>query len=206
MRNGIKEFQPRQPLDRQLGAGTLNQILRELESLRITRVVNGAFRKLPGGTEIVVSQQRSSASSSTVHPFQIASSADPDQEGQYVVTVRPGTLNNLLPTNLFENNALRQFTISENELNYVVLTGQTNGSDQFISCSLSVTNSPPDAQEPTMFSLPTTAEFLLGVVYNASAYNTITDSLLVSGVQQFTEQKANPVAGALPYNIYYVWG
>ncbi len=206
MRNGIREFQPRQPLDRQLGATTLNQILRELESLRITRVVNGTFRKLPGGTEIIVSPRGGGGGGgTTVHPFQISSSTAPESENQYVVTVRPGTLNNLMPTNLFEENALRQFPIPSNELNYVILTGQTNASDQFVSCALSVSETPPSAQEPTMFSLPVEAEFLLGVVYNGTAYNTITDSLLVSGVQQFTEQKTSPAAGALPYNIYYVW-
>jgi hypothetical protein len=73
MRNGIREFQPRQPLDRQLGASTLNQILRELESLRITRVVNGTFRKLPGGTEITVAPQGGGSSAPiTLRPFQLS--------------------------------------------------------------------------------------------------------------------------------------
>ena len=208
MQHGIREFRPRQPLDRQLDANTLNRILRELESLRITRVVNGTFKKLPGGTEIVVAPQRGGGGSGAEpHPFKIFSSKNPNNANQYIVTVYPGTLNNLLPTNLFDGAGLRQFIISADELNYVILEANTNGSDQFLSCEIAVESSPPAAQDPTKFSLPTAPQFLLGVVYNASAYNTINDSLTLTGKQQFTTDKQPPApAGQLPYEIWYVWG
>lgn len=70
MRHGIKEFRARQPLDRQLGSDTLNKILKELESLRITRVIGGSFKKLPGGTELAVSQ-RTSISQKIFQPFEL---------------------------------------------------------------------------------------------------------------------------------------
>jgi hypothetical protein len=94
MRNGIREFQPRQPLDRQLGATTLNQILRELESLRITRVVNGTFRKLPGGTEITVAPQRGGGTSTpTTHPFQLSLvNVSETETPEWKVRVLPSTL------------------------------------------------------------------------------------------------------------------
>jgi hypothetical protein len=95
MRNGIREFQPRQPLDRQLGATTLNQILRELESLRITRVVNGTFRKLPGGTEITVAPQRGGGTSTpaATRPFQLSIVNDSETETpEWKVRVLPSTL------------------------------------------------------------------------------------------------------------------
>jgi hypothetical protein len=141
----------------------------------------------------------------TPHPFKITSIQDSFNENLHNVTVTAGTLNNLLPTNLFSNNALRKFTISSNQLYYVILNGETNGSDQFNSCSISVSDSPPPVQTPTMFSLPTSPQFLLGVVFNGASYNTIINSLLLTGEQQFIEEKSSPVAGALPYNIYYVW-
>jgi len=200
-------FLPNRPLLRELSADRLNTILQEIKRNKPKGERGITVRQDGTGTYIglAASLPRGIGGGTTVHPFQISSSTAPESENQYVVTVRPGTLNNLMPTNLFEENALRQFPIPSNELNYVILTGQTNASDQFVSCALSVSETPPSAQEPTMFSLPVEAEFLLGVVYNGTAYNTITDSLLVSGVQQFTEQKTNPAAGALPYNIYYVW-
>jgi hypothetical protein len=94
MRSGIREFQPRQPLDRQLGATTLNQILRELESLRITRVVNGTFRKLPGGTEITVAPQRGGGTSTpTTRPFEMSVVNDSETETpEWKVRVLPSTL------------------------------------------------------------------------------------------------------------------
>lgn len=70
MRHGIKEFRARQPLDRQLGSDTLNKILKELESLRITRVIGGSFKKLPSGTELVVSQ-RARIAQRIFQPFEL---------------------------------------------------------------------------------------------------------------------------------------
>jgi hypothetical protein len=94
MRNGIREFQPRQPLDRQLGATTLNQILRELESLRITRVVNGTFRKLPGGTEITVAPQRGGGTSTSItRPFELSIvNVSETETPEWKVRVLPSTL------------------------------------------------------------------------------------------------------------------
>jgi hypothetical protein len=106
MQHGIREFRPRQPLDRQLGSETLNRILRELESLRITRVVNGTFKKLPGGTEIVVAPQSGGGGGTpaTFQPWDLLAQVDPDADPEdanppYLVRVRPGTLNGILPTN-----------------------------------------------------------------------------------------------------------
>jgi hypothetical protein len=204
--NAIR-FQPSRPLLKEVSAERLNAILTEIKRNKPVGERGITVRQSGDRTYIGLAAKMTGGTGGGIqfHPFQISSSTAPESENQYVVTVRPGTLNNLMPTNLFEENALRQFPIPSNELNYVILTGQTNASDQFVSCALSVSETPPSAQEPTMFSLPVEAEFLLGVVYNGTAYNTITDSLLVSGVQQFTEQKTSPAAGALPYNIYYVW-
>jgi len=211
MRNGIREFQPRQPLDRQLGATTLNQILRELESLRITRVVNGTFRKLPGGTEITVAPQRGGGTSTpaTLHPFQIFSTQDPESDPEnpnYLVTVRPGTLNTLLPTNLFDGDELTKFPLSANTLKHVVLTGTSDG-QQFNSCQLSLETQAPPAQEPVPFGLPQTVKFLVGVVYNSSVFQIISDNMNLAGTQQYVADKETPLQpGELPYTIYFVWG
>jgi hypothetical protein len=208
MRNGIREFQPRQPLDRQLGATTLNQILRELESLRITRVVNGTFRKLPGGTEITVAPQRGGGTA-TLHPFQIFSTQDPESDPEnpnYLVTVRPGTLNTLLPTNLFDGDELTKFPLSANALKHVVLTGTSDG-QQFNSCQLSLETQAPPAQEPVPFGLPQTVKFLVGVVYNSSVFQIISDNMNLAGTQQYVADKETPLQpGELPYSIYFVWG
>jgi hypothetical protein len=210
MQHGIREFRPRQPLDRQLSSDTLNRILRELESLRITRVVNGTFRKLPGGTEITLAPQRGGGGTPQVtHPFQITSFVDPDSEPEspsYLVTVRPGTLNALLPTNLFDGDELTKFSLSANALKHVVLTGTSDG-QQFNSCQLSLETEAPPAQEPVPFGLPQTVKFLVGVVYNSSVFQIISDNMNLAGTQQYVADKETPLQpGELPYTIYFVWG
>jgi hypothetical protein len=210
VQHGIREFRPRQPLDRQLSSDTLNRILRELESLRITRVVNGTFKKLPGGTEIVVAPQRGGGGSSAEsHPFQITSFVDPDSEPEspsYLVTVRPGTLNTLLPTNTFDDGGLSKLSLTKDTMKNVVLTAESDGR-QFVSCSLSLDSTAPDPQEPALFELPSTVKFLLGVVYNSSVHQLVRDNIAVTGKVQLTTDKAAPAQpGQLPYDIFYVWG
>jgi hypothetical protein len=186
MRNGIREFQPRQPLDRQLGATTLNQILRELESLRITRVVNGTFRKLPGGTEITVAPQRGGGTSTptTFHPFQIFSRQDPESDPEnptYLVTVRPGTLNGVLASNWTDEEEC-----GEEELGYVVLiaTATSNG---IVSTELSFDSSPPTAeQSPVKWGLPTSFKVLIGLVRGPQVWQVIYDNLSYAGVKRIT--------------------
>jgi hypothetical protein len=207
MRNGIPEFRPRQPLDRQLSSTTLNDIRRELESLRITRVVNGTFRKLPGGTEIVVAPQRGGGGApSDRHPFQISSRQNPENENQYLVTVRPGTINALLPSGIFDGGELATATIPKDQLRYVILDASSDG-QQIVAASVAAESSAPSAQTPEIFGLPSSAKFLLGVVYNSNVFQVVFTNISVTGKQQFIASKSSPAeAGELPYEIYYVWG
>jgi len=137
------------------------------------------------------------------HPFQISTSTD--EEGTITLTVNVGTLNSLLPSNVFNGPALRKFPVGSG-LKYVILTGASDGK-QFTSCSLSVENQAVQPQTPTVFGLPTTAAFLLGVVYNGKVFQVQNTNILVTGKQQYVKQKTAPApAGTLPYEIYYVWG
>lgn len=209
MQHGIREFRPRQPLDRQLSSDTLNRILRELESLRITRVVNGTFKKLPGGTEIVVAPQSGSGGTpATFHPFQITSFQDPEstpESPSYLATVRPGTINTLLPTGILDDGGLQQHGVPADSLRYVVLEASSDG-EQITTAAVSVESTAPEAQTPEIFGLPTTAKFLLGLVYNSNVFQVQLTNLSVTGKQQFVTSKANAGIGELPYEIHYVWG
>jgi hypothetical protein len=204
MQHGIREFRPRQPLDRQLSSDTLNRILRELESLRITRVVNGTFKKLPGGTEIVVAPQGGGTGPpATLHPFQIFSRQDPDSDPEnptYLVTVRPGTLNGVLASN---------WTIEEecgeDELGYVVLTA-TATSNGIVSTSLSFDASPPTAeQSPVKWGLPTSFKVLIGLVRGPQVWQVVYDNLSYAGIKRITTDRESPEVGQLPYDNWYIW-
>jgi hypothetical protein len=199
MRHGIPSFRPRQPLDRQLTSDTLNRILSELESLRIVSVVNGTFRKLPGGTEINVAPQRGGAGAPTeAHPVKIASSGES-------VTIQPGTINNLLPTNACTDNALTALSLTPDALTFVILRA-VSADGAMTSCSLLTSTTAPTSQTPTIFSLPTTYDVLLGIVYNSTVRQVVSTNLSVAGRQMFVTDRDVTTPGQLPYDVYFVWG
>jgi hypothetical protein len=205
MRSGIREFQPRQPLDRQLGASTLNQILRELESLRITRVVNGTFRKLPGGTEIVVAPQSSSGSSPiTRQPWDLIARPDPDADPEdenppYLIRVRPGTLNGILPSNWDE-----EFECAGTGLHYAKAVVATDG-ENITGVTIAIDTSAPNEQEPQLFAIEESIEFLFGLFQEGAVYRVIGpgDIRLRSVPWLVTSPDAPRQFGELPYDVYY---
>jgi hypothetical protein len=204
-------FQPNRPLLRELSADRLNTILQEIKRNKPKGERGITVRQDGTGTYIglAASLPRGGTSAPTTHPFQIISSQDPDSDPEspsYLVTVRPGSLNALLPTNLFDDSALNSFSLPEDTLQHVVLTGQSDG-QQFLSCELSLESQAPTPQEPVAFGLPQTVQFLLGVVYNSTAYQLISDNITVAGKQQYVADKVPPLdAGELPYTLYFVWG
>jgi hypothetical protein len=58
-----------------------------------------------------------------------------------------------------------------------------------------------------VFGLPTTAKFLIGIVYSGKVFQVQFTNFTLTGKQQFIASKSSPAAaGELPYEIYYVWG
>lgn len=203
MRSGIREFQPRQPLDRQLGASTLNAILRELESLRITRVVNGTFRKLPGGTEITVAPQRGGGSTpATRQPWDLIARPDPESTAEnppYLVTVQPGTLNGILPSNWDT-----EFTAQPTGLYYAKAVITTDG-QAITGVTIEFDTNAPSIQEPVEFGIASSIDYLFGVFAEGSVYRVIDDGDISLLPTEWLVVSANPAAqaGESPYDIYY---
>jgi hypothetical protein len=200
-------FLPNRPLLRELSADRLNTILQEIKRNKPKGERGITVRQDGTGTYIglAASLPRGGTSApSTLHPFQIATGGN--AEDGFYCTVRPGTINTLLPTNTFDGDNLTQHSYSEDELRYVVLTASATNS-QFTSCSISVDSTAPAAQAPTLFAAPTTYKVLLGIVRNASIYQIIYDNIVVSGKQHYVKDRATAAApGFLPYEIYFVWG
>jgi hypothetical protein len=206
MQHGIREFRPRQPLDRQLSSDTLNRILRELESLRITRVVNGTFKKLPGGTEIVVAPQRGGTNTaSTPQPWDIIATPDPESESEnppYILRVRPGTLNGILPSNWDIEEE-----VAGTGLFYAKAVIATDG-EAVTGVTIEIDSSPPDAQEPVEFGIASSVEYLFGLFAEGQVYRVIGAGQIALAPQQWLVTSADPAAsaGESPYDIYYVLG
>lgn len=212
MRNGIREFQPRQPLDRQLGATTLNQILRELESLRITRVVNGTFRKLPGGTEITVAPQRGSGTSTptTRQPWDLIARVDPDADPEdenppYLVSVQPGTLNGFLPTNWNTEGGGKDVTCqSDGTLYYAKAIVATDG-QAMTGVTIEIDTNAPDPQEPQEFGIDNPIEIVFGLFAEGAVYRTIGSGNIAASPKLWltTERQTPPEPGELPFSQYF---
>jgi hypothetical protein len=207
MQHGIREFRPRQPLDRQLSSDTLNRILRELESLRITRVVNGTFKKLPGGTEIVVAPRSGGGTPATIQPWDLQARVDPDADPEdatppYLVRVRPGTANGILPSNWDE-----EFEYPGTGLWYAKAVIATDG-EAVTGVTIVINGTAPTVQQPVEFGIATSVQYLFGLFSEGQVYRVIGAGQIVLPTRTWLVTSANPVAapGESPYDIYYLLG
>jgi hypothetical protein len=206
-------FLPNRPLLRELSADRLNTILQEIKRNKPKGERGITVRQDGTGTYIGLAASLPRGGTSTpateTHPFQITSRQDPDSDPEdptYLVTIRPGTINALLPTDIFDGTALNEFSLAADTLSYVVLSATSDG-EQITSATVSLESSPPTAQTPAVFGLPASADFLLGAVFNTSVYQVISTNLSLTGKQQYIASKDAPAEpGELPYEIYYVWG
>jgi hypothetical protein len=203
---GITPFQSGRPLLSEITSDKLNRILAEIKRNRPVVAAPLSARVTGDGTHISMPRSAPSSSPAIEHPFRITSDGSPDNENQYLVTVRPGTINTLLPSGILDGGGLVENTIPKDQLRYVVLDASSDG-QQITTASVSVESSAPSAQTPEIFGLPSSAKFLLGLVYNSNVFQVQFTNLVVTGKQQFIASKSSPAAvGELPYEIYYVWG
>ena len=207
---GIPPFQSGRPLLSEITADKLNRILAEIKRNRPVVAAPLSARVTGDGTHISIKQTPGgSGTPDTLHPFQIFSREDLESDPEnptYLVRVRPGTINALLPSDILDGGGLKENEIPRNSLRYVVLEANSDG-QQITTATVSVEGSAPEAQTPEIFGLPTTAKFLLGLVYNSNVFQVQFTNLSVTGKQQFIASKDQPAEpGELPYEIYYVWG
>lgn len=199
-------FEPQRPLLREISADRLNSILAEIKKNKPLPGRGITLRQTGQGTaiDLATAIKGGGGVAAETHPFQISVSYNAETEN-YEATVRPGTLNTILPNNIFSGSDLAKFNYPEDAIRYVVLTGTSNGS-QFTSCALSVVSSAPGAQTPSLFSVPTEAKYLIGIVRNAQIYQIVKNNIVVTGKQHFVKDKASPAPpGVLPYEIYFLW-
>lgn len=199
-------FQPSRPLLKEVSADRLNAILSEIKKNRPRGERGITVRQAGDATYIgLAASIGGGGTSTTTHPFKISSRQNPDNENQYLVSITPGTANNIIAQNTFDGTELREFTLAKDTLGYAVLTAATNGKE-ITSTTLSVTTTQPAGQAATMFTLPTEVNFTLGIIYNGTVHQLITNNINVAGKIVYTKDKATAAApGQLPFEIWYVW-
>jgi hypothetical protein len=198
MGNGIQKFSPRLPLDRQLNAGNLNRIVRELDSLAIRNVVGGSFRKTPGGTEIVIGRS-SGGGGQTSQPWDVIATKDASPATTYSVTVRPGTLNGILPSNWSDT-----FACAATGIYYAKAVITTDGT-AVTAVTIECNTTAPTVQTPQVFGVETTIRYLFGLFSAGSVYRVIgAGHISLNPSVWMTKAKDSPAApGELPWVQYY---
>ena len=208
---GSIRFLANRPLLNEISADRLNSILQEIKRNKPLPGRGITLRQEGNGVRVDLAASISGNSSSTLatkHPFQIASFVDPESNPEspsYLVTVQPGTINNILPSNIIGEESLQQFALSADVLKYVVLDCSA-ASNSLTSCTVQITESQPAPQVPQAFALPGNYKVVLGLVYNAVVYQVVTTNLLVASKQAYITDKTNPTPGSLPYNLFLQWG
>lgn len=131
------------------------------------------------------------------YPFDITIT---DIAGTLYATFYPGTINQLLPSNM-----LSSFVVPASGTRYLVLDC-TASNGEITSAALAVDTAPPDAFVPYAGQPPVAFKILIGLSVDGVAFKTWgSGSIMAIGGESFRLQKASPTAGQLPYDVYYTW-
>ena len=141
--------------------------------------------------------------SSGPYPFDVSFTAGSDSSHK-TATVRPGTLNGLVPTNILTTADL------DVTLDYYLILSGVAADGEISSCSLSFSTSAPSPMPVTVGEPPTSFDYVLGMILGDGSactwYRTIGNgSLQAIGSEVFRVPKASPSPGTLPYDLYWTW-
>lgn len=143
------------------------------------------------------------------HPWKIVNITgvgEPNQNGDYSsyeFSVWPGTINGLIPSNLFNGGELRKFN-SDSTLKNVLLKCTSNGRE-LNACTIEVSSSLPTPDAAVKYGVPSNLNIVLGAVVKASAFQVEFDNLSATPQMVYIKEKSSPAAGEYPYEVYLNW-
>lgn len=116
------------------------------------------------------------------------------------VTFRPGTINSLLPSNYATG-----VTVPATGTRYLVLdVGVTSGA--ITSAAFAADSAAPDAIAPAAGTPPSSFKVLIALAIDARLFRVWgCGNIQAIPVEAFRLQKITPVAGQVPYDVYYTW-
>ena len=196
-------FQPNRPLLRELSADRLNTILQEIKRNKPKGERGITVRQDGTGTYIGLAALLGNGKApATPQPWEIIPRRDSNNENQYLLTVRPGTLNNILPSNWDD-----EFTCAATGLFYAKAVISTDGYS-VTGVTVEIDANAPVEQAPVKFALASSVEYLFGLFSNGLAYRVIGAGHINVPTRTWLVTNASPAAqpGQSPYDIYYVLG
>lgn len=206
---GITPFSPGRPLLSEVTADKLNAILAEIKRNRPVVLYPLSARVGGDGTVISIEKQAkgSSGTPATTQPWDLVAQVDPDADPEdanppYLVRVRPGTLNGILPTNW----DIEQ-KCAGTGLFYAKAVIATDG-EAITGVTIVINETAPTVQEPQLFGIQDPIEYLFGLFSEGQVYRVIGAGQIVLPTRTWLVTSADAAAspGESPYDIYYVLG
>lgn len=157
-------------------------------------VVGGVFQFDGYRARLVIDQQTATASSK--HPFKVTKKT---VSGTTYLNVSPGTINSLLPSNIFND-----FSFTGSGTEYVIVTLTTSASNPQ-SAAISVTTSAPTPSSTTEDAPPTTCIDVIAVLVDGKIYQIRNTNLVATSVNAFDQYAWNAGNGAYETNPWYRW-
>ena len=201
-------FVPERPLLRELSADRLNSILAEIKRNKPKGERGITVRQDGNQTWIglAASLPRGGGTPATQQPWDLSARQDPDNENQYLVTVRPGTLNGFLPSNWNTEgaNGGKDVPCADTGLYYAKAVVATDG-QSITGVTIEIDTAAPTAQEPQEFGIANPVEIVFGLFSEGAVYRTI-GAGNISGSPKLwltTERQTPPQAGELPFSQYF---
>jgi hypothetical protein len=206
---GSIRFLANRPLLNEISADRLNSILQEIKRNKPLPGRGITLRQEGNGVrvDLAASISGSSSTPATTQPWDLVVQVDPDAAPEspnppYLVRVRPGTLNGILPTN---------WDIEEEcaatGLFYAKAVVATDG-EAITGVTIEIDASPPAVQQPVEFGIAASVEYLFGLFSEGAVYRVIGAGQIVLPTRTWLVTSADPVAapGESPYDIYYLLG
>jgi hypothetical protein len=200
-------FTPGRPLTKELGSERLNAIITEIKRNKPKGERGITVRQDGTGTYIGLAAARGRGGSSTPatpQPWDIIATPDPDADPEdenppYILRVRPGTLNGILPSNWDIEEE-----VAGTGLFYAKAVIATDG-EAVTGVTIEIDGTPPAIQEPVEFGIETNIEYLFGLFTEGSAFRVIGNGSINASPQAWFTVSADPPAqpGESPYDIYY---
>lgn len=188
---------PRPPADQPSVLRWAAQVTAYLQSLTLQTSPDVLVKRQAGGTTLYTKAKAvrgGAGGGAGPSPFDCSVSGTD-------LTLRPGTINQVLPSNMFSTLTLPGGSYTR----YIVLTA-TCSSGEVTSAALSVETTQPVAPGVDAGSPPASFAVLLAVIVDGQVFRTIAPgSLQAQVVESFRADKASPTFGLSPYDIYYTW-
>jgi hypothetical protein len=201
-------FTPGRPLTKELGSERLNAIITEIKRNKPKGERGITVRQDGTGTYIglAASLPRGGTTPATPQPWDIIATPDPDADPEdenppYILRVRPGTLNGILPSNWDIEEE-----IAGTGLFYAKAVIATDG-EAVTGVTIEIDGTPPAIQEPVEFGVQTNIEYLFGLFTEGTAWRVIgSGQIQLSPRAWLVGDAVNPEPGVSPYTIYYYLG